>query len=612
MCGIAGFFTVNASLPNAEEVLGKLMHAIQHRGPDDQGHFLSADRCAGLASTRLAILDLSTAGHQPMRSADGRFTLSFNGEIYNFQELRDELQKEGAVFRSHTDTEVILQLYERLGSECVGRLRGMFAFAIWDDREKTAFLARDPLGIKPLYCYHKVGDGLFAFASELRPLLSSGLVPRRLNQRGLCGYFRNGTVPEPETLIEGVRCLGAGSWLLWKAGKITEEKFWTLRLGSSAAETSEADPVEEADAVSVARAALLDSLSHHFVSDVPVGLFLSGGIDSTALLGLARAGGRKNLRTFSIGVDDPRFDESSLARRTAEHFGTEHTEWRLNGATSRELFDEFLTHIDQPSIDGFNTFAVSRLAHKQGMKVVLSGLGGDELFGGYPTFARLPWMLAWSQRLGVAGPLRTIAGRVLASRAPRPAWQRLGEFLCHPPTLTSAYAAYRGIYTTKEARQLASRYDEGKAAEKVEPSFSGNGMAEENSHSDIGDAISALELQGYMRNQLLRDSDVMSMANSLELRVPFVDHRLVETLARIPAKIRLQAGKQLLLQAVPEVPSWVASQPKRGFQFPFETWFASDWKATMENAVHRSGVPAKTWYQKWSLFLFETWWQQIA
>ncbi len=534
-----------------------------------------------------------------MRSANGHRVIVFNGEIYNFLDLRKELEAAGVVFQSHSDTEVVLALYERHGSACVERLRGMFALAIWDEQEGTCFLARDPLGIKPLYYYHDEAAGVLVFASEIRSLLATELVPKRLDPQGLYGYFRSGSVPEPLTMIAGVRCLEPGTRMRWQAGQMTRDRFWFLRFGSE-------PTVSDAEAIASVRAALIDSVEHHFVSDVNVGLFLSGGIDSTALLALARANGRENIRTFSIGFDDDTAaDESAVARRTAEHFGAQHAEWRLDRKSGRTLFDEFLPHIDQPSVDGFNTYAVSRFTREQGIKVALSGLGGDEIFGGYPSFRQLPRMVAWGRRLG---PLRHLAGDTLVNWAPRASLQRLGEFLLQPPSLANAYTAYRGIHTAAEARALVARFTEADLGHDPLPADD----PEEN-YPTVADEISALEIRRYMSNQLLRDSDVMSMANGLELRVPLVDRAVMDALARIPSEQRLLAGKGLLLRAVPEVPDWVAGQPKRGFAFPFETWMAGEWGAPPASANGGGAEPkGRTWYQKWSVFVFTHWWQQLS
>jgi asparagine synthase (glutamine-hydrolysing) len=565
--------------------------ALRHRGPDDAGLYLSPDRHAGLAHTRLAILDLSPAGHQPMASADGRYHITFNGEIYNFRALREELATNGEQFQSQTDTEVLLRMYALYGAECVRELSGMFAFAIWDSQEKTCFLARGPLGIKPLYYYHH--GGRFAFASETRALLSSGLVPRRISAAALHGYLLFGSVQEPQTLIEGISCLEAGHYLIWRAGTLKKRCFWEVQF--------HAESATHAEAVTQTREALEETVRRHFVSDVPVGIFLSGGVDSTALVALARKIGVRQLRTFCISFADPKYDESNIAERTARHFQTEHYDRRLDSTSGKALLRQFLGRLDQPSIDGFNTFCVARHAHDHGAKVVLSGLGGDELFAGYRSFSAVPKMASVARWLTLAGPIRTSVGRALETAMSRPRDRRLGSFLAGPPSMAAAYWAMRGIFTPNEARLLAGRYV-GDA----------NGEDSAALHFHVppqptpADVVSYLEITRYMRNQLLRDSDVMSMAWGLELRVPYVDPRLIEALVRIPAQFRLATGKRLLLDAVPEIPDWVANHPKRGFAFPFEDWIGDDWRDLFARLDAESPVPLRSWYRRWCLFALES------
>lgn len=610
MCGIAGFVSAGGVVANGQELLQQFERSLYHRGPDDQGSVLTAGGRVGLTATRLAILDLSPAGHQPMRSADGRHVIAFNGEIYNFRALRAQLIDDGYSLRSNGDTEVVLELFRRDGPSCVEKLRGMFAFAIWSEDEESCFLARDPLGIKPLY-YYQGGGELLAFASELKPLIRSGLVPKKLNPAAVQGYFRSGSVPEPETLIQDVRMFEAGSWMMWRKGDIAERrKYWELnfgglksRKGGREEEENIEHPTSNAEhrshrAADIVRTALLDSIEHHFVSDVPVGLFLSGGIDSTALLALSHSAGRTNLQTFSVGSEEPEFNESDVAARTAQHFHTDHSVMQLEGSTARGYFGDFLQNMDQPSVDGFNTFTVSRFAKAQGMKVVLSGLGGDELFGGYASFTQVPKMLAMSRRLNALAPVRSAVGRVVERTARSARWQRLGEFLTQEPTAPAAFATFRGIFTEGEANALAI-VASGEVSEDVAATSAGN-------FPTLADEISALEISTYMRNQLLRDSDVMSMANELELRVPFVDRDFVDTVTSIPAAARIRTGKKLLLEAVPEIPRWVALAPKRGFRFPFEKWVTEDWTAG-STLASEAGVRPRTWYQRWTIFVFEEW-----
>lgn len=591
MCGIAGIILSDPAPVDLNPALNRMRDAIRHRGPDDNGIALLPDVVGGFVNTRLAILDLSAAGHQPMSTPDGRYFITFNGEIYNFNELRDELLADGVELKSHSDTEVILRLFERDGPSCVNRLIGMFAFAIWDAREKICFLARDPLGIKPLYYSAFPRD--LVFASEIRALLQSGRIPKRISSESLFNYFLNGTVAEPATLLEGIRVLPAGHYLMWQDNRVTIKQYWQIEFSPTWA--NGAEPAE------FLRDALLKSVKRHFVSDVPVGVFLSGGIDSSAIVALAKVAGYEDLRTFSISLDDPDLNEGDVATRTANHFGTKHTDWRLTGTAGASLLDEFIHKIDRPTIDGFNTFCVSKVARDAGLKVVLSGLGGDELFGGYQTFQRVPLLLGWGMVLNKIPTFRQWMGRVLERSLPGSPLRRMGSFLERPPTIESAYQTVRGVFTPGEAAALCRNY---LGDEIVVQRMTVDRLI---SSASPLDAIAQLEMERYMRNQLLRDSDVFSMAFSLELRVPFVDRQLVESAARIPAAERLRKGKQLLVNAVPEIPDWVVNRKKQGFVFPFANWMKDEWRTILAERNTLAGVPLASWYQKWSIFVLEKW-----
>jgi asparagine synthase (glutamine-hydrolysing) len=595
MCGIAGILGAAYSVDRMEQLSHRMQTALQHRGPDDRGLYHSPDGQTALVHTRLSILDLSAAGHQPMSTPDGRYWISFNGEIYNFRQLRSQLEAIGKQFYSQTDTEVILQLYQHMGAACVEPLRGMFAFAIWDDLEKTCFLARDPLGIKPLY-YWQSGS-MLVFASELRTVLASGLPSRQLSMVGLHGYLTTGSVPEPHTLIEGIHSLEAGHWMEWQQGAIKQSQYWHLQFG--------ADAIAPSEAISNVRSALLDSVRHHLVSDVPVGVFLSGGIDSTAIVALARQLGGGELRTFAIAFEDAAWNEGAMAQKVAQQFATEHTECVMTAALGRSLLPKFLHAIDQPSIDGFNTFCVSQLAGMNGTNVVLSGLGGDELFGGYRSFQVIPQMLRFAQRLqGLAG-LPTLVGQGLEQWGQSARMRRLGHFLQQKPDPESAYRSFRGIFTPTEATAIVRHYLPG---ETLPPQLTHHIAAQ----PSLADTISLLEMSHYMRNQLLRDSDVMAMSWGLELRVPFVDRALLDAIATIPSELRLAPGKQLLTQAVPEIPEWVVNRPKQGFVFPFETWLQGEWQDYVQGVPQLPGISLQPWYRRWSLVVLQHWWRQIA
>ncbi|MCA9083685.1 MAG: asparagine synthase (glutamine-hydrolyzing) [Planctomycetaceae bacterium] len=595
MCGIAGIVKT-ANVPGrCLGAVAAMQLKLRHRGPDDEGLFEDPTRQCALAHTRLAIQDLSTAGQQPMESEDGRFVIVFNGEIYNFPVLRQELVRQGEVFRSQTDTEVLLKLYAREGQSFLPRLQGMFAFAVWDSFTKTLFLARDPLGIKPLYIWRL--DQTVAFASEIRAVLQSDIGPRHLNTGALYHYLRMGSVQEPDTLIENISLLPPGHSLIWHNGQATLSRYWNLAL------TEDADPVEPinpAVAAELTRNALTQSVEKHFVSDVPVGVFLSGGLDSTALVGLASAAGHRNLQTFCISFDDDEFNEGGLAARTARHFQTDHTDVRFRPEEAAGLIEDYLSAIDQPCNDGFNTFCVSRAASQHGLKVVLSGLGGDELFGGYPSFRRIPQLTRLHRRAQQL-PGRRLLGRLLERIGHGHRVRRLGEFLSSQGTVEDAWRTVRGFFTDLEARRIlewllpGSQHDGGLPVQQTVTLMSTDEICQ----------INELELTGYMRNQLLRESDVMSMASGLELRVPLVDQQLIDTVATIHSSVRLRPGKLLLAEAVPEIPEWIRNVDKRGFRFPFESWSRGPWKHLFRDIHSSCPVKCDTWYRLWLLFALQ-------
>jgi asparagine synthase (glutamine-hydrolysing) len=596
MCGIAGILTDHQHQDTLEQLARRMQATLYHRGPDDTGFYMSGSRQAALVHTRLAILDLSPAGHQPMSTPDGRYWITFNGEIYNFQYLRSQLVAQGVEFQTHTDTEIILRLYERDGIDCLKHLRGMFAFAIWDDWQKVAFLARDPLGIKPLY-YWQSGSTL-VFASELRTVLASGLPQKQLSSTGLYGYLTTGSVPEPYTLIDQIYLLPAGCFLQWQAGEAQQQSYWQIDFHPQ--------PMTEPEAIEKVRSALLDSLQHHFISDVPVGIFLSGGIDSTALVALARQTQSDSLHTYSIAFEETAWNEGDLAQQVANEFETKHTEFTVTAAIGRSLLPQFLAAVDQPSIDGFNTFCVSKLARESGIKVVLSGLGGDEIFGGYKSFQSVAQMTRIGQRLKRLQPFPQYLGWSLEQWSSSPKLRRLGDFLQCAPTTHAAYQRFRGIFSHQEACQLLNTY-------LPEPlDLKRTTASAHQPFASVEDEISWLELSHYMRNQLLRDSDVMSMNWGLELRVPLVDRQLLEDIATIPSALRLQPGKRLLTQAVPEIPDWIINRPKRGFYFPYEQWMKNEWQDYVQTVQVPSHIPLNPWYRRWSLVILQHWWQQVS
>lgn len=594
MCGLAGILknTPSSHDEHLAEALDSMLAALRHRGPDGEGKLICSNGIAFLAHTRLSIIDLSESGQQPMESASKRFTIVFNGEIFNYRELRESLVAKGYRFTSQSDTEVILSLYQEYGPECVSMLRGMFAFLIWDSKLESAFAARDPLGIKPFY-FGFDDQKNFLFASELKVLQASKLVSSEVSSAGLFSFLKQGTVSEPSTMLETCHLLQAGHFLTWSAGKVSRKKYWQPDFRCR--------EVSYVQAVAKTRAALEDSVRAHLVSDVPVGLFLSGGIDSCAVLALASQASDTPINTYSIAFEDPEWNEGDLAAKVAAHFGANHTELVLTDKAAQPLFDEFLEAVDQPTIDGFNTYCVSKLAKNNDEKVVMSGLGGDELFRGYASFEQVPKMSRYAK---LAYPLKWFESLIMliAPSAAQPKLARVFDSINANGDPEQTYQSFRGVFSKQEASRLLKTYF---PSSNHNPQFN----AKDDGLLDLNtlDRISALEISQYMRNQLLRDSDVMSMACGLELRVPLVDRALYDAVTSIPTKHRLQAGKKLLVDAVPEIPKWVVNQPKRGFRFPFDQWFSQRWADKKPSQSIPTEITLKPWYRRWSLLVLDHW-----
>ncbi|HEY7215275.1 MAG TPA: asparagine synthase (glutamine-hydrolyzing) [Thermoanaerobaculia bacterium] len=559
MCGINGIVRLSDAAPRLDRAeLLRTRDAMTSRGPDGAGLWMSDDGRAALASRRLAILDLSAAGDQPMASEDGRFQIVQNGEIYNFMELRRELEAAGERFRSRSDTEVLLALYARDGAAMLSRLRGMYGLAIWDDREKTLLLARDPLGVKPLY--YATAGGCLRFASQVKALEQGGAVSREIDPAGLAGFLLWGSVPEPFTIRREIRALPAGHHLLVREGDVGQPQPHP---------PERAEPLEPAAAVE-------DSVKAHLVSDVPVAVFLSAGLDSSLIAALARRHLPEPPATFTLhfeGLEGTAFDEAPLAAEVAKRLGTRHIERRMGRAELADLWEGALAVMDQPSIDGFNTWAVSRAAHEAGIKVVLSGLGGDELFGSYPSFAGVPRLARAARRAGRVPGLAAVWPAVVRRISPgRP---KLAGFLRHGRTLPGAYFLRRGLFLPEELPGLLGRDLAEEGLRRYDPiADAARALAAGNGHlSGAWTAVHELETSRYMRNQLLRDSDWASMAWSVELRVPLVDAWLRKRLAAAGFEPARSQGKAALVrQAAPELPPALWTRPKSGFYIPVAEW----------------------------------------
>lgn len=576
MCGIWG--TVNC----ADEMIAKrAADAMKHRGPDDHGVFVVQEPVpVALVNTRLSIIDLSDAGHQPMCTQDGRYWIAYNGEVYNYQPLRQMLLELGYHFNSHTDTEVILNAYAEWGANCLEYLRGMFAFAIWDMQEAKLFAARDRLGIKPLYYTIKqnLADSSanqLIFGSELKALLSTGLVERRLNYAALHHYLSFYSVPTPYTMLADVMALPAGHYLTFQHGKLATERYWSIP-------PAEDIGMDEAEIVYRLRQLLEDAIRLRMIADVPVGAFLSGGIDSSAVVALMTRASGERLRTFSIGFgqEGAALDERSAARVLAEHYGTDHTEVIVSGQDVRDQIDDIIRAMDQPSGDGLNTYLVSQATARHG-KVALSGLGGDELFAGYPQFKLFQQIdraaRMWNLLPGFVQRLVQGAGNVIDPLGRAIHWLD-GDMLARYGRVRMLYdeTAKLSMYTPAAAAAVAA----------PEPSLQYLARYLHPTEEGSGVQLTRLELKNYMAHTLLRDTDAMSMAHSLEVRVPLIDHKLVEFAVSIPMHMKLKngRGKHIFTKALEDVlPAQVLDRPKQGFEMPVAAWLRNELQDVMED-----------------------------
>jgi len=571
MCGIAGIVIYRgAGLVDVNRLVA-LRDAQKHRGPDDAGLWVSTEGRVGLAHRRLSIIDLSEQGHQPMATADNRFHVVFNGEIYNFGVLRSELSGKGYAFRSASDTEVLLHGYREWGIGVLDRLRGMFAFALHDQERNETILARDPLGIKPLYLAYR--EGRIEFASETRAFRATG-VAREVDPEALTSFLLWGSIAPPRTFWQGVRALPAGSWMRIREGGV-EGPFSYFALEE---ELGRSEAMDEREAGAAIREALLDAVRHHLVADVPVGIFLSGGVDSSALLGLMSEVHDGPVRTVTLSFDVPELDESAVARETARLYGAEHQEISIRISEVRDRIPEAVEALDQPSIDGINTFFVSEAAARADLKVSFSGVGGDELFGGYATFARVPQIQRVHRTLeSIPGVPHLLpqAAEVLERMPKTRIGSKLSLALAWGRDASGAYYSDRGIFSPSDIRRLLVP-ELREVVQACDPRTElGARIKIEKLPED--ERVSALEMRQFLQVQLLRDTDAVSMHHSLEVRTPLVDRDLLRALARVPANLR-RAGpaKRFLRQAPrPEVPDASWRRRKQGFTLPFDRWLRS-------------------------------------
>lgn len=595
MCGLAGL-VLRDGAPADPAVADRLDAALAHRGPDGRGRWRSPAGDVLLVHRRLAIIDPAPRGAQPL-AAPGGEVIVFNGEVYNFRDLRVALEQRGESFRTETDTEVLLRLVTLDGPAALARVRGMFALAVWNPGARTLLVARDRFGIKPLYV--AADARRLAFASELGALRAAGLAGGAPSPAAVLAFLEWGSVPPPLAWTSGVEMLEPGSWLEWgQDGRERRGVFADLRDTYVTAAAAASEDVLRRSAA----AAVRDSVRAHFVADVPVGVFLSGGIDSSAIVSAAASEGIGDLRTFTVTFDDPG-DESGAARLVSTTFGTTHHELHVDASHVAEDFPRILDAMDQPTIDGVNTYYVSRAVRATGIKAVLSGVGGDELFGGYPSFRRIPMALRAAR---AAAPVwRAASPAVTAVLPPRlkPRWR---HFSASAGDFAEAYRTQRGLFLRDEIDAMAGpalRDGWRDAAGRVDV-CTRERLSAVGNESAVA-AVARMESRLYMCSQLLRDIDVMAMRHGLEVRVPFVDHVLASAVwpaaGAHPALLR---RKRLLSETLARpLPPGIADAPKRGFTLPFARWMKGPLAPLVRDGLDRlaraaviaPGVPDAVW-----------------
>jgi asparagine synthase (glutamine-hydrolysing) len=655
MCGIAGA-VVDLANPSATPVfnrenvrdcVARVSSALRHRGPDGSGLWTTQSGEVVFAHRRLAILDLSEAGAQPMIDAGSGCVITFNGEIYNFKELRCELEALGDRFSSSSDTEVVLKAYKQWGLEAVPRLRGIFAMAIWDPGKRSVHLVRDQLGVKPLYWTivrnGPLGRKTLLFASEVRALLASGVVERRIDPAGIASYLAHGFVVGPNTIVEGIRSLPAASTLTIGPGEHVSDAdshvldcYWTLP--SNSARRTTTDELREE---------LSKTVRMQLVSDAPLGIFLSGGVDSSAVAALASQAEPDAVHTFTIGFEEAGLDESCYAARVAESLRSQHMNVVLREEDFLRQLQDALSAIDQPTFDALNTYFVSRAAREAGMTVALAGTGGDELFGGYSSFVDVPkalrgtsWMPSRSLDGAIAGLSRFAGGlfwTLLRQAPPQTRWGKIADVARAAHDLLGMYQVSYELFTEETQTRLASSTI--RAAQAVQE----YGLAPEVARlwrmriegSELLHSISLLELSSFIGERLLRDTDAASMAVALEVRVPLLDHVLCESVAGLdPGRRFLPSRRKQLLRdlALSRLDPALFDRPKSGFVLPIDKWARRSLQPEMDRlffddalvsrvglcagtvrtlwASYLAGKPGLHWSRIWSLYVLLAWCQR--
>ncbi len=587
MCGISAIIHPKET-HRVRETLERMNAAMAHRGPDADGVYTNQN--IGLGHRRLSIIDTENSANQPMLSFNKKWVIAFNGEIYNYVELKaNELQ--GVSFQTESDTEVILELFQKYGIECLSKLKGMFAFILHNIETAETFVVRDRYGMKPLY--YSMQNDVYFIASELRALLASDAVPRKLNRSALEEYIETQTVCAPNTLIENVQLLEAGHYLHFNKNETTKHCYYRL-LDDTSYELSDKKSSEK-----LLRTTLRESVAQHMRADVPFGAFLSGGLDSSLLVGLMSEVQSEKINTFQISFEEEAFDERKYAQLVAKKFNTQHHEINLSANAFLKDIPAAIAAIDFPSGDGPNTYAVSKAAKEAGITVAISGLGGDELFAGYPVFQYMQ-SIEKSFLLRLSYPLRKSASALLNSISSSRSLRKKAELLGLPKAnLASAFPLVRNVWKTNELITRTTKHFE------IENNF--NFIFEKK--YPLLNRVSAAEIESYMQHVLLRDSDQMSMAHSLEIRVPFLDHQVVELATHLSTNLKNPtSAKKFLTETFADLlPHEVVNRKKMGFTLPWSVWMKNELREFTEegfNELYKQDViNEKVLRKSWNKFI---------
>lgn len=592
MCGIAGIYFFKKSQGD-RSAIKRMTDAMQHRGPDADGFY--TDEHVALGHRRLSIIDLSTAANQPFTDHSGRYRIIFNGEIYNYIELKAQIGE--YPYRTTSDTEALVAAYEKWGAGCLPRLKGMFVFIIWDAQEKTLFIARDRMGVKPFYYYYD--NNYFIFASELRSILASGQVPKKANVSAIKEFLSYQSVGANASAIENVLQLDAGSYCIIRGDKIEFKKYWDI----TCPRHTDFDFNDQKAVQRKIKELLFESVKRRLVSDVPLGAFLSGGIDSSAVVALMAQAGSGNPNTFTIGFEEKDFDESPYAEIISKKYNTRHNKIFLKPQVFLEELTDALNAMDTPSGDGVNTYVVSKAIKQSGLTVALSGVGGDELFAGYPFFKKFLQLKKYQDAWPATKILRQAAA-ALAGSSSRGA--RMRSLLRAPEcSIRHFYPEFRTIISAEHLKKFTNwGSDEPtllhQQLQKLPPSLETFPLLSQ---------VSIAEYMGYTQHTLLKDTDQMSMAVSLEVREPFFDHELVEFVLAIPDSLKFpNYPKQLLVESLEGMlPDEIVHRKKQGFLFPWSVWMKNELRsfceARLQAIAQRDFIQKDNLIKYWERFL---------